>query len=209
MPGNWLSLSEVANLLGVHPSTVRNWADQGRLPVHRTQGGHRRFLRSELELWTESQRVTGPEEAAVVVQSALGYTRMQISEGHLEAENWYTKLDKEARTAYRRGGRLLMQGLMKFLVSEEIEGNAEARAQGYDYATLGRRQGLSAAEATEAFLFFRNALLESMLTVFESAAVHSPHAWGNMLRKINQFTDQVLISLLKTYQAFENGSNEE
>jgi excisionase family DNA binding protein len=34
MPGDWLSLSEIATELGVHPSTVRNWADQGDLPVH-------------------------------------------------------------------------------------------------------------------------------------------------------------------------------
>ena len=49
MPGNWLTLTEVSELLGIHPSTVRNWADQGVLPVHRTQGGHRRFMRAELE----------------------------------------------------------------------------------------------------------------------------------------------------------------
>lgn len=35
----WVSLSEAAKILGVHPATVRNWADQGHLPSQRTPGG--------------------------------------------------------------------------------------------------------------------------------------------------------------------------
>ncbi|MDH5506109.1 MAG: helix-turn-helix domain-containing protein [Anaerolineae bacterium] len=206
MPGNWLSLSEVAELLGVHPSTVRNWADQGQLPVHRTQGGHRRFMRSELELWNKSQHASTADDTAVIIQSAMGYTRLQIGEGHLEAQEWYGKLNENARKAYRRGGRALMQGLMAFLNSDEDGGKAEAHALGYDYATLGRRHGLTIPEASQAFLFFRTVLLDSMMTVYESAAVNSAFAWGGMFRKINQFTDQILLALLETYQAFERGN---
>src|SRR6187200_2883268 len=39
----WLTLHEVSEQLGVAPSTVRRWADAGRLPARRTEGGHRRF----------------------------------------------------------------------------------------------------------------------------------------------------------------------
>lgn len=208
MPDNWLGLGETAELLGVHPSTVRNWADQGLLPVHRTQGGHRRFLRDELELWTKSQRVSTPGEAAAVVQSALSYTRVQISEGHLESQGWYQKLDQKAREAFRRSSRALLQGLTKYLASDGDQAEAEARAVGYDYASLGRRYQLSASETTEAFLFFRGVMLDSMVKVFEAAAVSSAFAWGDMLRKINTFTDHTLLSLLKTYEAFTRGEDE-
>jgi excisionase family DNA binding protein len=203
MPTNWLSLSEVSEILGVHPSTVRNWADRGRLPVHRTQGGHRRFRRDELDLWTQSQRAHTAEDADVVIQSALGYTRLQIGEGLLKTEGWYQKLDENARKAYRRSGQALMQGLMAYLSSEEPAARAEARAVGSDYAALGRRHGLSMHEATQAFLFFRNVLLDSIVKAYESAAVSSAYAWGDMLRRINLYTDQILLTLLESYQAFE------
>ncbi|MCK4977066.1 MAG: helix-turn-helix domain-containing protein, partial [Anaerolineales bacterium] len=49
MSNEWLSLSDAAEILGVHPSTVRKWSDEGVLPVRRTKGGHRRYLRSEVE----------------------------------------------------------------------------------------------------------------------------------------------------------------
>src|SRR5436853_6907022 len=39
----WLTLHEVSAQLGVAPSTVRRWADAGRIPARRTEGGHRRF----------------------------------------------------------------------------------------------------------------------------------------------------------------------
>ena len=45
MNDEWLSLSDAAKLLGVHPSTVRLWSDKGVLPTHRTSGGHRRYRR--------------------------------------------------------------------------------------------------------------------------------------------------------------------
>ncbi len=206
MSNEWLSLSKVADLLGVHPSTVRNWADQGRLPVHRTQGGHRRFKRHEVELWSQSQQIETPREADLVVQSALGRTRFQISEGSLKAEAWYGKLDEEARDQYRRGGRELLRGLMNFLITDEQTGKAEARSLGIEYASIGRRCGLNSAEAVTAFLFFRNNLMESLITVYESSAIHSPHAWGDMLRKINEFTDHVLLTLLEKYHFYQNNS---
>ena len=36
MNKEWLGLSGTADLLGVHPSTVRKWSDEGKLPVHLT-----------------------------------------------------------------------------------------------------------------------------------------------------------------------------
>ena len=206
MANEWLSLSKVADILGVHPSTVRNWSDQGVLPVHRTEGGHRRFRRSELDLWMHSHRVNGPADAHVIVQNALRNTRFQISEGRLEAEDWYRKLDEEAREQYRLSGRMLMQGLISYLNAEPEKARAEAEAIGYEYAARGRRHHLSSVDATHAFHFFRNVLLESMLDVYEAAAIQSAYAWSNLFRKVNEFTDQIMIALLETYEAYQRAN---
>jgi len=206
MSSDWLNLSEAAKILGVHPSTVRLWADQGRLPVHRTQGRHRRFKRQEVELWTQSQQMETPREADLLVQSALGRTRFQISDGRLEAEAWYAKLDQDARDQYRRGGREMLRGLNTFLVTDEPTGKAEARSLGVEYASIGRRCGLNSTDAVRAFLFFRNMLVEAMISVYEGSAINSPHAWGDMLRKVNDFMDQVLVSLLEKYQMYQENN---
>jgi excisionase family DNA binding protein len=126
MPMEWLSLSDVAQILGIHPSTVRSWSDQGVLPVHRTQGGHRRYLRNEVDLWVLSQRSDPNSDANLVIQSAMRNTRFQISEGRLAAEAWYAKLDEDAREQYRISGRALLQGLIQAMSSSDEQAIAEA-----------------------------------------------------------------------------------
>jgi excisionase family DNA binding protein len=202
MSAEWMSLGDVSELLGVHSSTVRSWSNQGVLPVHRTKGGHRRYRRSEIEIWMQSQRSGVPIEPDVVMQNMLRHTRFQISEGHLQEESWYKKLDEDARVQYRMSGRALLQGLISYLNSDNEQAVAEAQALGYEYASRGRRYGLSSVEATNALLFFRNMLIESMLSVYETAAVRSPHAWSDMFRKMNDFSDHILIKILETYEIY-------
>ncbi len=199
----WLSLSDVAGMLGVHPSTVRLWSDKGILPVHRTSGRHRRYRRSEVELWMKTSREKHVMEPASAMQSAVGQVRMQIAEGRLEAESWYQKLDENARIQYRLSGMTLVRGLMTYLASEESDAASEAYAIGYDYASRARRYGLSSVDATRAFLFFRGSLLEALVNTYQEARVPAGVAWGKMLNKMHTFTDQVLLTLLETYQAFE------
>jgi excisionase family DNA binding protein len=201
--GDWLSLGGVARLLGVHPSTVRGWSDQGALPVHRTRGGHRRYRRNELELWLQSRRASGVDGMNLVVQQALRNTRFQISEGRLAAEGWYNRLDDESKSQYRESGRNLLQGLVSFLYTDGDQALEAAEALGYEYALRGRRCGLNRLEATHAFLFFRNVLIESMLSVYESAAIQSPHAWSSMFRRVNEFTDRIMLTILETFEAYQ------
>ena len=198
-----MSLSEVAAVLGIHPSTVRGWSDRGLLPYHRTQGGHRRYLRSEIDLWLQSQRAEEPADIGLVVQNALRNTRFQVSEGRLEVEGWYVKLDAEAREQYRHSGRTLLQGLISYLYSDPGAASAEAEAIGYEYANRARRSGLNEVEAVHAFMFFRNLLVDSMLAVYEAASVHSPYAWSNLFRRVNSYTDEIMIALLETYDAYQ------
>jgi len=200
----WLSLREAAGLLGVHPSTVRIWSDKGLLPVYRTQGGHRRFKQSEVLLWANTSRKQQTLDPANVIQAAVRNIRLQISEGRLEAESWYQKLDETARTQYRQSAHALFQGLFNYLAAEGESAASEAHSIGYEYASRARRYGLNTVDAARAFLFFRDALLQAVIQVYQEANVPSGHAWGEILHKVNAFTDMILLHLLETYQAMES-----
>jgi excisionase family DNA binding protein len=201
---DWLSLTEAAELLGVHPSTVRLWSDKGALPVHRTQGGHRRYKRSEVELWEQTTRPQQTIEPASVMQTAFRNIRVQIAEGALEAQGWYQKLDQQARDQYRQSSRALFQGLMSYLASGSEGAISEAHSIGYEYASRAQRFGLSSADAARAFLFFRDALLQSVIQAYQEANVPSGKAWGEILRKVNAFTDLVLLNLLETFESLDH-----
>jgi excisionase family DNA binding protein len=208
MSDEWLSLSDAAKLLGVHPSTVRLWSDKGVMPVHKTQGGHRRYKRGEILLWAESNSKSRAEalEPEGVMQEVVKNVRMQISEGRLEAESWYQKLDDEARIQYRMSARSLFQGLMNYVATSKEDGTSEAYAIGYEYASRARRYNLSYVDAAKAFLFFRDVLVESVIKVYSEANVPARRA-NEMYTKMHTFTDEILISLLETYRKLENANH--
>jgi len=206
MTDEWLSLSNAAKLLGVHPNTLRLWSDKGMLPVHLTQGGHRRYKRDQVLLWADANQKSRVIEPEAMMQEVIKNVRMQISEGRLQAESWYQKLDEDARMQYRMSARSLFQGLMTYISSKGQEAESEAYAIGYEYASRARRYCLSYVDAAKAFLFFRDALVISVIKVYSDAKIPPSHA-TEMYIKIHTFTDEILISLLRTYQMLENANH--
>jgi excisionase family DNA binding protein len=200
MTTEFISLKDAAEIIGVHPSTVRLWTDKGVLPAHRTVGGHRRYKRADVELWAEYSRRGGLEPEAII-QSAVRNVRVRIAEGQLEAEAWYQKLDSDARSQYRQSAHSLFQGLMAYLSASEGDAGSEAHAVGFEYGSRGHRYNLSYVEATQAFLFFRNTLIESVAQVYREANI----PFDELLHRMHAFTDEILVSLLQTYQKLEKG----
>jgi len=203
MTEEWLSLSDAAKILGVHPSTVRLWSDKGVLPTHKTLGGHRRYKRNEIMLWSASSNA--PREVADehLMQEIIRAVRVKISEGHLEAQTWYEKMDEEARAQYRMSGRSLFQGLMAYLAADGDDASSEAYAVGYEYASRARRYNLNYVDAVKAFLFFRDSLVKSFIKVYGDAKAPADQT-SQMYTKIHTYTDEIMVSLLQTYHSLEN-----
>ena len=57
MTDNLMSQDEVAELLGVHPSTLGNWREKGiGPPFLRMEGKLIRYVVEDVRAWVESQR---------------------------------------------------------------------------------------------------------------------------------------------------------
>jgi excisionase family DNA binding protein len=202
VPGEWLGLSDVAQLLGVHPSTVRSWSDQGHLPVHRTQGGHRRYRRSEVELWVQSRQASGTGEGNLVVQNALRNTRLQIGEGRLESEGWYKKLDDEARSQLPAE-----EGVTARIAQLAEEAVAEAKPAFSATNMLARlRNRLTAAEATRRCCFPQCCRVDAYR--LQRRPGIPPSAWSDIFTKVAEFTDLIQLTLLETYEAYQQEAGE-
>ena len=131
MEDEWLSLSAASEVLGVHPATLRAWANQGRVSSQRTAGGHRRFRKSDLARWSDRQRESTPG-IDMLIQSALGRVRLMMDQADTP---WLDQLDAAQRTAHRELGRRLMLDLAAAL-NEATVPLAIARALGVDYAAI-------------------------------------------------------------------------
>ncbi len=68
---DWVGTKKAVGLLGVSPTTLRRWADDGHLPYIRTAGGHRRYKLSDLE-----ELIAHHEESLGDSAELFGWVRM-------------------------------------------------------------------------------------------------------------------------------------
>src|SRR5947207_3008995 len=86
---DWLTLGQAAKYLGVAQSTIRKWSDLGRVPAFYTPGGHRRYRRSDLDIFLErsgpgAKERTGP--VVLVVDDDAGVR--ELVRANLELEGY-------------------------------------------------------------------------------------------------------------------------
>ena len=197
----WLGLGRAARMLGVHPITLRRWADQGEIPVMLTAGGHRRFALANLEAFAARRkqlRLTSGLEQSWAAQ-ALQHTRREIGEGG--EKPWLAAFGEPDRQQNRELGRRLM-GVMLQYVSLGEGGEdllAEAAAIGAAYAENGQRLGLSLVDTLQAMLFFRDTLVEAAVQLPDGARAR-PEANLRLVRRINGLLNTVQLAIAGIYQ---------
>src|SRR2546423_12710096 len=109
----WLGLGRAARLLGVHPITLRRWADAGEIAVMLTPGGHRRFALADLQRFAAERkqlRVTSGLEQSWAEQ-ALQHTRREMA--GRRTEPWLAAFGDADRQHSRELGRRLMGGMLQ------------------------------------------------------------------------------------------------
>jgi len=197
---DWLSLREASRRLGVHPTTLRRWADNGDIPVLLTPGRHRRFSIEDIERFAEQRRrlkvITGLEQ--MWSDQALAQTRIRLDQG--QQNQWLAAFDQGEREHKRELGRRMLQVLLKYLsLSEGGEDLLEeARLIGREHAENALGLRLPLAKALEVLFFFRDTMLEAALRLPEAAHVR-PEANADMVRRINTVLNEVQLSLAETY----------
>lgn len=197
-----LPIAEAARQVGVHPSTLRRWADRGDVLVVVTPGGHRRFPRSEIDRVTALRSGALPGGMAmrtVLEHTALTHTRAEIAQ-HAD-ERWITQLGEQDREEQRQMGRHVM-GLMMQYVSVPDDGEdmlQEAYRIGHSYAAMAQRTGLGLSQTLQALMFFRENVVESVVLVPAGNRTR-PRARERLLRRVNTFLNAVLLGVTESYE---------
>lgn len=198
----WLTLSQAADALGVHPTTLRRWADNGAIPVHLTPGGHRRFLESDIHA-----RVTGhasqlsqsllprAQAGRIWADFALVETRQRLYAN--PEPRWLMAFNEKDRDEKRELGRRLMALLMQHVSAPDDDQGLliEARSIATRYAQNCAMVGLSAAQSLEATTFFRDTMTEVALQMPQVAQLDND-AQLRLLRKLNQIFNVVQVGVI-------------
>ena len=185
----WLSLRDACRQLDVSNTTLRQWADNGFLRVYRTPGGHRRFLRSDVESFASA-----PEKAQDHVRddaiegSALRKIRRRLGRNDVLQQPWYQSVEEEGKVRMRLFGRRLLSLLLQESGARRRRQELleEAHLLGREYGTEMGERGVILKDTIEAFVFFRTMVLDST----------NPGSWS----KIIEAADRVLVGMADSYE---------
>ena len=185
----WLSLRDACRQLDVSNTTLRQWADNGFLRVYRTPGGHRRFLRSDVESFANA-----PEKAQdharddAIEGSALRKIRRRLGRNDVLQQPWYQSVEEEGKVRMRLFGRRLLSLLLQESGARRRRQELleEAHLLGREYGTEMGERGVILKDTIEAFVFFRTMVLDST----------NPGSWS----KIIEAADRVLVGMADSYE---------
>lgn len=206
----WMTLGEASATLGIAPGTLRRWADDGRVPVFTTPGGHRRFTQAAIAAILPANRVRRPTLArlgASPERIALAY-RSRQARPRSEALPWVEALSEHDRLAFGERGRALVALLLEHLDADDgrlaalklQEAERLAASYGRDAATLGA----SLSEAVQGFLRFRRPFTEALAQVARTRGLDTREATA-LLAGATAATDRLLIAMM-TGHTLEEGA---
>ncbi|GAB4214429.1 MAG: helix-turn-helix domain-containing protein [Roseiflexaceae bacterium] len=210
----WISLHEASALLGVATSTLRRWGDDGRVPMKRTLGGHRRFPRAAI-LRMADQHQPRPNPAAAAPEHQRAVVAQVRTTHHgvwgidaraLTQQHWHSQLAARIAPDRMRGlGQRLLGLLIQYINRREEDRRFldEARSVGLNYGSEARVGGISMHDTVEAFLFFRSTFSQLALPLpgiaqptdlDEAAALHA---------RIDHFMNAILLGVIDGFETHE------
>lgn len=194
----WVGASEACQLLGVHISTLRQWAAQGRLRAFLTPGGHRRYRELDLQAFR-----AGPPQRHLRRSLAAAILTMQprcgFSSGAVRpVPDWLRLCDEATRQRPRLLGGALARLLARYVAGDDAEAERcleQAREDAAEYGALAAQLGLSPAMAVEAFTVCRAPILEATQRWATETAPPGSEA-ASELPRVGRFFDEALLSML-------------
>lgn len=201
--GRWLSLSEASELLGVHFTTLRRWADAGSVPCFRTPGGHRRFRKDDLENWIEGAQSAAlvPAQDALVL-SAVGFARQEMAEQGIDGELWHVAFSgSEDRRAMAENGRSLFGLAIRYVTRARGRERLlrEGQRIGRYYGQLCAERSVPLVETARAFIFFRRSLIQAVGPAQAGMGQFDAED-ARIQRNLNYYLDDVLCACLESYE---------
>lgn len=195
---SWLELAEAAKYLGVHQSTLRRWADAGKVPHIRTLSGRRRFTPAALESARQEMRQEIPSQQ--FENQTLNLARQKTSHLSGEQANWYMHLNEDQRLIFRYSGQRLFGLMMQFISRGESADMflEEGRRVAGDYGRICHKAGFTISQTAEAFLYFRRSILESVQATSGLNGPNDPDGRRIFLRTID-FFDALLVATIESY----------
>ena len=200
LSAEWLSLGQACRLLGVNETTLRRWADEGRVRTFRTPGGHRRFAEADVRGVLRAND-DHTDEAGSLSEAAIPGIRRRLQTPRAAAASWNQEMGDDVRTRMRLFGRRLVALIDDHIAVRGRRGRLieEARGLGHEYGQELASGQLPLSTTVEAFAFFRRSLEEIAEQMFVRHGL-TPERAAEGREHIAEVADAVLIAITRAYE---------
>ena len=181
--GRLLTIGQAAELLGVHPLTMRNWSEKGTIRCLRTPGGHRRYRLQDLQRALAAPQ-DDPAKAAAIAELARSAVREALAgaprpaagalpSGSSVVHGLRAALSGNQRRSMTHLGRELLALLIRYAIAATDGAGAtdapredalhSGRQLGASYGRGARRLGLAPADVVATFNFFQETVVQALV----------------------------------------------
>ena len=193
-------------MLGVDPDTLRRWADNGKIEVFTTPGGHRRFLKASIDaLLPRAKTARRPSLSAMgeppdrIASEFRKRVRTELTD-----QDWRARFDERSLKWFRERGMRMSDLLLGSLDTTRRSGRdpllAQAEDLGREYGVEAKRAGMSLGESTQAFLFFRARFMAEIAHVARRRSLETSQA-ASLFAEADRALDRVILALIAGHQA--------
>ncbi len=191
----WLTIGSAAAFLGVSEGALRTWADQGEVPSHRTPGGHRRFLRTELQAMLVASVAGAPDDLEGKALTLIRRRMAGRTRGHGDL---FAHLTDTEKVLLREQGRRLVGLAAEYVANPRRRTRLaqEAFEIGTAYGLCLVGHNLPLSQAMDTFVFFRNLVTETAGTSQRAAGTTA----GHDAQRVQGLLDQVMRGLVHAYE---------
>lgn len=196
--GEWLTLGQASDQLGIADSTLRRWADSGRLASMTTLGGHRRFPRAVIEAMLPAVRARRPSI------TRAGASPQHIARAYRDADRpaaaWLEGLNEADRRRFRQRGRKLVALVVGYLEAADsakaLKWRAKAGAVAVEYGATARDLGISLKDTITGFLAFRRPFLAELAAAAPRRSLDSREA-ALFILQAGAVLDDLLVAIMR------------
>jgi excisionase family DNA binding protein len=202
----WLDLSEAAQFLDVHFTTLRRWADTGKINFIRTPGGRRRFSIEDLTQFRSSlqqEEVNLHPTVKFPKEQPNEMVHRRIATEISQQEYWLYHFNDVQRLKFKYTGQMLFGLLMQY--NSRTEGEdvflEEAERVAREYGAVCHESGMSITETARAFIFFRRSIM-GMVSKTNAVFRQKDEAGQRLISKTLDFMDTLLLATLDGYTKY-------
>ena len=196
---SWMRLSEAADYIGVHFTTLRRWSDNDEIPYFKTPGGRRRFRKIDLDAFLRQSQKGKQSSPAPSTAEIIHHVRPQ----GFHDEPWFKQIGENHRLMMRQYGKKLIGILLQY--ANQRNGGEKFIREGKNlakqYGEICRQSGLSMVETIQAFVMIRHTIIDGLCEGGMVISDSGEETWG-LYQRVNSFLDIVFLAILDSFQTY-------